>query len=84
MQNAGMPVNITIRNVPDEVRNTLSERAAREHKSMQEYLREQLVKMADKPTIEEWVDQVQARVKASGTRIGRDEIVRIIREDRDR
>jgi plasmid stability protein len=82
MQNAGMPVNITIRDVPDEVRNTLATRARRQRKSMQEYLREQLEKLAEKPSIEEWVDDVRAQVKRSGTRVGRDEIVEIIREMR--
>lgn len=41
-----MPIQITIRNVPEEVRNELAASAALEHKSMQEFLRGELVRLA--------------------------------------
>jgi plasmid stability protein len=37
---------ITIRNVPDEVRNTLAARAALSGRSMQEYVLRQLIRLA--------------------------------------
>lgn len=48
-----MPVTITVRNVPDEVRNELASRAAREGRSMQEYLSEQLRRLATAPSAAE-------------------------------
>ena len=52
-------MQITIRNVPPQVRNTLAARAAREQRSMQEYLLRQLEKLAGTPTLEEWTDKVR-------------------------
>lgn len=46
-----MPVNITIRAVPDDVRDELAARAARAGQSLQEYLSAQLVALASRPTV---------------------------------
>lgn len=62
-----MSVQVTIRDVPDEVRDELASRAARAGKSMQEYLREQLERIAARPSIDEWVARV-ARRKALAPR----------------
>ncbi len=70
-----MTVAITVRNVPDAVRNTLASRAAAEGKSLQEYLRELLIEETAKPTTAEWVARVRARVKASGSRVTTAEIL---------
>ena len=64
-----MPVQITIRNVPDEVRDELAARAARQRKSMQEYLRGELSRLASRPSIENWLAEVQRRKGAAGTRL---------------
>lgn len=56
-----MPVQLTIRNVPDAVRNVLAARAALQGRSMQEYLLLQLEALAQRPSIDEWLAQVQAR-----------------------
>ena len=48
LQNACM-VSITIRDVPAEARNELAARAARSGRSLQEYLRGQLVELAERP-----------------------------------
>jgi len=45
-QNAVMPIQITIRNVPEKVRDELAARAALQGKSMQEYLRSELERLA--------------------------------------
>ena len=76
-------VAITIRNVPPEVRNELASRAARSGQSLQEYLRTELQKMADKPSIEEWMRRVRQSVEGSGSTVAAEDIVRSIREDRD-
>ena len=46
MQNACMPVSMTIRDIPDEVRDALAARASRAGQSLQEHVRGQ----ADAPT----------------------------------
>ena len=56
-----MGVQITIRNVSNEVRNELAARAARSGKSMQEYLREELERLARRPSLEEWLSRVRSQ-----------------------
>jgi antitoxin FitA len=44
-----MPVAITIRNVPDEVRNELASRAAAKGWSLQEFVLSELVELTKRP-----------------------------------
>lgn len=64
-----MAVQITIRAVPDEVRDALAARAALQGKSMQEYLRGELERLAARPSVETWLAEVRQRKRAEGTRI---------------
>lgn len=64
-----MAVQITVRNVPAEVRDQLSSRAARKGQSMQEYLRQELERMASRPTVEEVSERIRERKARSGTRL---------------
>jgi len=66
-QNACM-VSITIRDVPQETRNELAARAARSGRSLQEYLRGQLVEMAERPDRAEVVARMRERAKRGGAR----------------
>ena len=66
---------ITIRDIPDEVRNELAARAARAGQSLQEYLRSLLVATADKPTARDVVARARVRVNATGTRLDADAIL---------
>ena len=70
-----MPVAVTIRNVPDQVRDELAARAARTGRSLQEYLLEQLVDLASHPTVEEVVGRARARARQTGTVLDMDAIV---------
>ena len=70
-----MGVQITIRNVPEEVRDELASRAALKRQSMQEYLRGELERMASKPSVEEWLQDVRRRVEESGTVVTAEEIL---------
>jgi plasmid stability protein len=70
-----MSVAITVRNVPDEVRDVLATRAARDGKSLQEYLRSMLVETASRPSIEDVIARARARVDATGVRAGADSIL---------
>lgn len=69
MQNASMPVQITIRAVPEELRDELAARAALEGKSMQEYLLAELERLAARPTIDAWLEQVRKRKRTSRARV---------------
>ena len=73
--NAGMTVAITIRNVPNEVRDELAARAARSGRSLQEFLLRQLAELASRPTVDEVISRARARAHASGTRLDPAEIV---------
>jgi len=62
-----MSVAITVRDVPDAVRDELAARAARAGQSLQEYVRGILVERSSRPSAEDWLAQVRSRVKASGS-----------------
>ena len=62
-----MSVAITIRGVPDEVRDELAARAARSGRSLQEYLSRQLAELAARPSAEDVIARARARAAASGT-----------------
>lgn len=64
-----MPVQITIRDVPEQVRDELASRAALQGKSMQEYLRAELQRLAARPSLDVWLEQVRRRKRASRTRL---------------
>ena len=75
-------VAVTIRDVPDGVRDALAARAAREGQSLQEYLRSLLVNVAEKPTVGEVLSRARARVDATGVRL--DRAVTVLAKDADR
>jgi len=74
--------SITVRNVPDEVRDELAARAARAGRSLQEHLRAELIEMASKPTVDELVATVRARKQATGSRLSAAQIIAHRDEDR--
>ncbi len=71
-----MGVQITIRDVPEAVRDELASRAARERMSMQEYLKAQLEKLASRPSMHEWMERVRDRKRASGRRVSAKSILK--------
>ena len=77
-----MPVQITIRNVPAEVRDALKAKAAVGGRSMQAYLLRELKRMAEMSTNAELVREVEERLKASGTNVPISEILRVRDKDR--
>lgn len=64
-----MPVAITVRDVPDDVRDALAARAARSGKSLQEYVRGMLVQSVERPTVDEVIARARARVVTTGSRV---------------
>jgi plasmid stability protein len=57
---------ITIRHVPDDVRDELAARAARTGRSLQEFLLGELARLAAKPTVEQLMADVAGRKRRSG------------------
>lgn len=77
-----MAVQITIRNVSEEVRNELASRAALKHQSMQQFLHEELERIASRPSHEALVDRIRARVKASGRGVPTETILATLDADK--
>lgn len=74
-----MPIQLTIRNVPKRVRDELASRAALQGKSMQEFLRAELERIAARPSLESWLEQVRKRKRAVQSQVSS----RTILEQRD-
>jgi plasmid stability protein len=70
-----MGVAITIREVPDDVRDELAARAARSGRSLQEYLRLMLIDQAAHPPVQDVLTRARTRVEATGARLGADDIL---------
>lgn len=61
--------SITVRDVPDDVRDELAARAARAGQSLQEHLRTELIELARKPTVEDVIKGARARTRVTATRL---------------
>lgn len=77
-----MSVAITVRNVPEEVRDELAARAAHSGRSLQEYLVTHLIEVASRPSVEDVV--ARARERAGLTRTVLDVASIIADRDADR
>ncbi|MDA0789106.1 MAG: hypothetical protein O2780_06565 [Proteobacteria bacterium] len=77
-----MTVQITIRDVPEKVRDELASRAASQGRSMQEFLRLELERMASRPTMDGWLDKVRVRKQATGGLVPPSAILRARNADR--
>lgn len=70
-----MGIQITIRDVPAVVRDELAARAALQGKSMQEYLRAELERLASRPPVEKVLERIRERKAMAGTRLSAEEIL---------
>jgi len=70
-----MGVQITIRDVPDAVKDELAARAALQGKSMQEFLRAELERLAARPPVEQLLARIRDRKMTAKTRISPKEIL---------
>ncbi len=68
MHYASMP-SITIRNVPEAVRDELAARAAREGRSLQEQLRMLLIEVAERPTVADVLERARQRASTTSSRL---------------
>ena len=60
---------MTIRNVPDDVRDELAARAASTGRSLQEYLRAALIGLAHRPDPDALLARVRDRKRRTGSRL---------------
>ena len=81
-QNTSMPTSITVRDVPDETRNELAARAARPGRSLQEYLRSELIELARRPDPAALMERVAVRVRRMGTSIEPSDVVGLLAPER--
>ncbi|MHB8252737.1 MAG: FitA-like ribbon-helix-helix domain-containing protein [Acidiferrobacter sp.] len=72
---ASMSVQITIRDVPEKVRRELAARAATQGRSMQEFLRIELERLAAHPTADAWLEQVRRRKRTTQTKVASEHIL---------
>jgi plasmid stability protein len=77
-----MGVAITIRDVPDEVRDELAARARRAGKSLQEYLRGMLTDTVARPSVDDVIARARARVKSTGVHVDAESILSARNADR--
>jgi len=76
-----MPVDITVRDVPDEVHDELAARAARAGQSLQEYLRATLLHVASRPSLDDVMARPRERV-ATGTTLDAASVLEDVEADR--
>ena len=70
-----MPVQITVRNVPEEVRDRLAERAAAKRQSMQQYLLSEFEQLAAYPSHEEVLASIREHKAFYKTKLSIEEIL---------
>lgn len=67
--------SITVRNVPDRARDELASRAARSGRSLQEYLRKELIDLASRPDPGALAERIIERKRRTATTLGPAEIL---------
>ena len=70
---------IQVRDVPEKLHGTLKARAAREGMSLSDFLKKELTRIAERPTMAEWLERSR---DAKSIRTGRSP-AQVIRELRD-
>jgi plasmid stability protein len=72
---------IQVRNVPDEVHRTLKSRAARQGMSLSDFIKKELERAAERPTIQEWLE-LTARGKPIAAGVSPAKVIRELRNSR--
>jgi antitoxin FitA len=70
-----MATAITIRDVPDETRDELASRAALSGRSLQEYVRSQLIELARRPDAQVLLAQIRERKQRIGSQLSLESIL---------
>ena len=68
--------SITVRDVPDNARDELAARAARSGRSLQEYLRKELIDLAGRPDPGALAERIIERKRRTATNLSAAKIIR--------
>lgn len=74
--------SITIRDVPDKTRDELASRAAGSGQSLQQYLRRELIQLAERPDLATVMARIRERKRRTDTRLPAKKILELLDEDR--
>ena len=77
-----MARSVTVRDVPDDTHNELAARAASSGRSLQEYLRAQLIELARRPDAEALLNRIHQRKAQTGSSLAAETILRYRDADR--
>ena len=72
---------IQVRNVPEPVHSTLKARAAREGMSLSDFIKRELERAAERPTMREWLERTQ-QTKPIPAKRSAAQLVRELRDSR--
>ena len=72
---------IQVRDVPESVHGTLKSRAAREGMSLSDFIKRELERVAERPTMQEWLEQTQ-QAKPIRSRRTAAQVIRELRDER--
>jgi len=72
---------IQVRDVPEQVHGTLKARAAREGISLSDFIKRELERVAERPSMREWLD-LTARASPTPAKRSAAQIVRELRDSR--
>ena len=75
-----MSVMIQVRNVPDDLHGTLKARAALEGMSLSDFIKRELLRSAERPTMREWLERTSRAKPVAGADSAR--MIRAFRDSR--
>ena len=76
-----MSKTIQVRDVPEHVHGTLKSRAAREGMSLSDFIKRELQRAAERPTMREWLERTQ-QAKPIPARKTAAQVIRELRDER--
>jgi len=72
---------VQIRDVPEQVHRTLKARAAREGMSLSDFIKRELERVAERPTMQEWLERTR-NAKPIPTKMSAARVIRELRDER--
>ena len=72
---------IQVRDVPEHVHGTLKSRAAREGMSLSDFIKKELKRTAERPTMQEWLERTR-QAKPIATKKSASQAIRELRDER--
>ncbi|MGD0500419.1 MAG: hypothetical protein ABSC23_18510 [Bryobacteraceae bacterium] len=72
---------VQVRDVPEQVHSALKARAAREGMSLSDFIKRELERTAERPTMREWLDRTR-QAKPIAAKRSAAQVVRALRDER--